>query len=47
MKHSGVRAKVFSWIIDAKCFVWNFLANLVNRADGTAYTVITAYKVAK
>ena len=36
----------------AKCLVWNFLANLVNTANGTmkistAYTVITASKVAK
>ena len=38
---------------DAKCLVWDFLANFVNTADGTVkdfnsvYTVITAYKVAK
>jgi len=36
---------------DAKCLLRNLLANLVNTADGTvkdlAYTVITAYKVAK
>jgi len=38
---------------DAKSFVWNFLENLVNTADGrvkdfnSVYTVITAYKVAK
>jgi len=39
-------------IFDAKSFIWNFIVNLVNKADGTvkdatACTVITAYKVAK
>jgi len=40
---------------DAKYLVWNFLANLINKADGTVKVfnsvyclyVVTAYKVAK
>jgi len=33
MKHGSVKAKVFSWTkADAKSFVWNFFANLVNKA---------------
>jgi len=49
MKHSGVRAKVFSWTIfvkmtaDAKCLVWNFLANLVNTAYGTVKDFNSVY----
>ena len=49
MKHGSVKAKVFSWTIlvkskaDAKSFVWNFFANLVNKADGTAKVFNSVY----
>jgi len=48
MKHSGVRASVFvdnfmKMKADAKCFVWNFLANLVNTADGTVKDFNSVY----
>ena len=48
MKHSGVRAKVFLWTILWKWklmlnVVWNFLANLVNTADGTVKDFNSVY----